>query len=78
MLFRSGVTALPVAGVDDVRGRFEALLDLELSGCAAPGGVHAQAVVHEAAEVFGSALARMQALQARSHTPSATARALVF
>jgi hypothetical protein len=73
-----GVTTLPVAGVEDVRGRFEALLDAELGGGAALAGTHAQAIVHEAAEVFGIGLARMQALQTQTPAASAPARELVF
>lgn len=60
----SGVTALPVADVEDVRGRFETLLDIELNGAAAQTGVGTQAAVREAAEVFGVALARLQTLRA--------------
>ncbi len=58
-----GVTALPLAGVDDVRERFEALLDIDLSGSAVQGGERVHAIVREAAELFGAALARLQILQ---------------
>ena len=58
-----GVTQLPLAGVEDVRSRFEALLDVELSGGAAQAGERVHAIVREAAEVFGVALTRMQTLQ---------------
>ena len=68
------VTQLPLAGVEDVRGRFEALLDVELSGCAAQAGERVHAIVHEAAEVFGVALTRLQTLQKTA--PAVTARSV--
>ncbi len=58
------VAVLPVRGVGDVRDRFEALLDVELSGAAAQAGRCVHAIAREATEVFGVALTRMQSLQA--------------
>lgn len=58
-----GVTVLPLAGLEDVRERFEALLDLDLSGSAVHSGERVHAIVREAVEVFGAALARLQILQ---------------
>jgi hypothetical protein len=60
-----GVTMLPLAGVDDVRERFEALLDIDLCGSAAHRSECVHAIVREAAEIFGAALGRLQILQKR-------------
>jgi hypothetical protein len=73
-----GVTTLPVADVEDVRTRFEALLDVELNGSAAQAGERAHAIVCEAAEVFGAALTRMQTLRADTCSAPVQARELVF
>ncbi len=60
------VTVSPVAGVGDIRARYETLLDIELNGGTALTGARPQAMVLEAAQVFGVALARLQSLQAAS------------
>lgn len=60
-----GVASLPVRGVDDVRNRFEALLEVELGGAPALADGRAHAIVREAAEIFGVALARMQTLHVK-------------
>ncbi len=73
-----GVTALPIAGAEDVRWRLETLLEIEFNGCAAKTGGRAHAIVCEAVEVFGAALARMQTLQPGPCPPPAKVRALVF
>ena len=76
------VTTLPLSGVDDVRARFESLLDIELNdgaACAAEGereGVHA--IVREATEIFGVALTRLQSLQAGVAAVPAKTDLLVF
>jgi hypothetical protein len=67
-----GVTTLPLAGVEDVRNRFEALLDIELCGGAVKAGERVHAIVREAAEIFGVALTRLHAIQ--SSVESATTR----
>ena len=72
------VTQLPLAGVEDVRGRFEALLDIELSGCAVQAGERVHAIVREAAEVFGVALTRLQTLQKTAPAVSARSVELSF
>ncbi len=59
-----GVATLPLRGVDDVRYRFEALLDVELNGNAARSGNPVHAIVREAVEIFGMGLTRMQSLAA--------------
>lgn len=59
-----GITELPLRGMEDVRNRFEALLDVELSGEALHAGAHVHAIVREAAEIFGAALTRLQTLHA--------------
>lgn len=72
------VTALPIAGAEDVRCRLETLLEIELNGCVAKIGERAYAIACEAVEVFGAALARMQTLQADPCLPPAKVRELVF
>ncbi len=58
----NGLTALPVRGTDDVRDRFEALIEADLRGSAAVSSASTHAVVREATEVFGMALSRLSAL----------------
>jgi hypothetical protein len=64
-----GVTALPLAGMEDVRDRFEALLDIELTGGAAQAGERVHAIVRESVEVFGVALTRLRTLQRSVQMP---------
>lgn len=73
-----GVAALPVRGVDDVRNRFEALLDVELAGAPALAEGRAHAIVREAAEVFGVALARMQTFKVKKQDVAARSVELAF
>jgi len=73
-----GVTELPVASVEDVRDRFEALLDIELSGGAERAGEHVHAIVREAAQIFGAALTRMQSLHKTIPRATAPSAALMF
>ena len=73
-----GVTTLPLAGVEDVRDRFETLLDIELSGSAVQAGASVHAIVREAAEIFGVALARLQILQQRAEAAPACGAVLTF
>jgi hypothetical protein len=73
-----GVTDLPLAGMEDVRDRFETLLDIELSGGAAQAGERVHAIVREAAEVFGVALTRLRTLRTNMHVPTARDTELSF
>lgn len=59
----TGLTALPVRGTDDVRDRFEALIEADLSEGAGVSSASTHAVVREATEVFGMALSRLCALR---------------
>lgn len=56
---------MPLAGVGDVRNRFEALLDIELCGSAVKASERVHAIVRETAEIFGAALTRLHAIQNR-------------
>lgn len=72
------VTALPLAGVDDVRARFESLIGIELNDGVAPTSERVHAIVREATEIFGIALTRLQSLPTGRAAARAPAAALTF
>ena len=59
----SGVTTLPLKGVEDIEARFTELLGEELSGLARSHCYTQGAIAREATEVFGAAFTRLQALR---------------
>lgn len=72
------VTSLPLAGVDDVRARFESLLDIELNDGATPASDGVHAIVREATAIFGVALTRLQSMPADAAAASRQTEALTF
>lgn len=73
-----GVTALLLTGMEDVRGRFEALLDIELSGSVRHAGERVHAIVREATEIFGVAFTRLRTLHEATAAPVARDIELIF